>query len=135
MRQAGTSIREQARHLEQNHDLTRGVLRTLVNNTVGAAGITVEPTPLTRGGEVHEDFAANILAVWEEWGERPEVTRQYTWPAVQRVFARTLYRDGECLQPTFRTPKRVGKTFFLRMIADFQWNRSRFEHDSLTICQ
>lgn len=98
VRAAGTSIREQARHLEQNHDLTRGVLRVLVNNTVGAAGITVEPTPLTKAREVHEDFAAQILEVWDEWGERPEVTRQYTWPAVQRLFARTAYRDGECLQ-------------------------------------
>lgn len=98
VRAAGHSIREQARHFEQNHDLTRGVLRTLVNNTVGAAGITVEPAPLTKGREVHEDFAAQLLDVWDEWGERPETTRQLTWPAVQRLFARTLYRDGECLQ-------------------------------------
>lgn len=97
VRQAGTSIREQARHLEQNHDLTRGILRTLVNNTIGANGITVEPSPLTSDGVVHEAFANQILEIWDTWGESPEVTRQYTWPAVQRLFARTQYRDGECL--------------------------------------
>lgn len=92
---AGTSIREQARHLEQNFDLARGILRSLVNNTVGAHGITVEPQPLGADGEVDEDFARAILDVWEEWGERPDVTRSLAWPAAQRLFARTGYRDGE----------------------------------------
>jgi lambda family phage portal protein len=92
---AGTSIREQARHLEQNFDLARGILRSLVNNTVGAHGITVEPQPLGSDGEVDEDFAQQILDAWEEWGERPDVTRSLAWPAAQRLFARTGYRDGE----------------------------------------
>jgi lambda family phage portal protein len=92
---AGTSIREQARHLEQNFDLARAILRSLVNNTVGAHGITVEPQPLLPDGEVDQDLARAILDFWDEWGERPEVTRQYSWPAIQRIFARTAYRDGE----------------------------------------
>ena len=75
---AGTSIREQARHLEQNLDLARAVLRVLVNNTVGAHGVTVEPTPQLPDGTVHEDFAREERDVWDEWGERPEVTGQYT---------------------------------------------------------
>jgi lambda family phage portal protein len=95
IRNAGTSIREQARHLEQNHDLSRSILRVMVNNTVGAHGISVEPTPLLPDGAVHEDFARQLLELWDHWGEAPEVTRQYTWPAVQRILARTKYRDGE----------------------------------------
>lgn len=95
VRNAGTSIREQARHLEQNHDLSRSVLRVMVNNTVGAHGIAVEPTPLLPDSEVHEDLARQLLELWDAWGEAPEVTRQFTWPAVQRILARTKYRDGE----------------------------------------
>jgi lambda family phage portal protein len=92
---AGTSIREQARHLEQNLDLALAVLRVLVNNSIGAHGITVEPTPLLSNGSVDEALAAELLAVWDEWGEAPEVTGQYTWPAVQRILQRTAIRDGE----------------------------------------
>jgi len=52
VRTAGYSVREQARHLEQNSDLARSVLRVLVNNVVGAHGIQVEPTPLLPDGTV-----------------------------------------------------------------------------------
>lgn len=95
VRTAGTSIREQARHLEQNLDLARAVLRVLVNNTIGAAGITVEPAPRTKAGDIHEDFARAMLDVFDSWGERCEVTRQYTWPQAQRMLQRTAVRDGE----------------------------------------
>ena len=45
---AGLSLREQARHLEQNHDLARGALGILVQNTVGHTGIQVESQPKDR---------------------------------------------------------------------------------------
>ena len=40
---AGASLRQTARHLEQNYDLALGVLNTLVANVVGPNGIGVEP--------------------------------------------------------------------------------------------
>jgi lambda family phage portal protein len=97
VRQGSLSIREQARHLEQNSDLARAVLRVMVNNTIGAAGIQVEPTPLDAAGQVDTLTAAAILEIWEEWGEAPEVTRQLSWPKVQRLLARSKFRDGEAL--------------------------------------
>jgi lambda family phage portal protein len=97
IRAAGHSIREQARHLEQNHDLSKAVLRELSINTVGAQGIGVEPVPRTRSGEVHEDFAAALGKVYERWSYRPEVTRRRDWAEEQRLLARSAYRDGEVL--------------------------------------
>ncbi len=97
VRTAGYSVREQARHLEQNSDLARSVLRVLVNNVVGAHGIQVEPTPLLPDGTVDAALAQAMLEIWEEWGEAPEVTRQLSWPKVQRLLARTKFRDGEAL--------------------------------------
>ena len=41
VRMAGDSLRIQARYLDENHDLVRGVLNTLVNNIVGT-GIRIE---------------------------------------------------------------------------------------------
>lgn len=91
---AGTSLREQARHLEQNLDLARGVLDVLVRNTVGT-GIGVEPQPRDRKGDVHRDVLWQLTRLWREWTRRPEVTWRHSWGAVERLAARTWFRDGE----------------------------------------
>lgn len=89
------SLRAQARHLDRNHDLARGALSTLVNSMLGSQGIGIEPQPRTLGGEIHEDLASELLALWRDWCRYPEVTYQHNWPAVQRLMARTWLRDGE----------------------------------------
>lgn len=101
IRRAGHSLREQARHLEQNHDLARGVLAILVNNVVGPTGIGIEPQPRTRSGEIHEDFSRAIEALFRDWMRRPEVTWRHPWSSAQRLAARTWFRDGEVLCQTF----------------------------------
>ncbi len=92
---AGTSLREQARHLEQNHDIARGVLQVLVANTVGPNGIGIEPQPRTTDGKIHTDVARQIRQLHRNWSERPEVTWQHDWPSAQRLLARSWFRDGE----------------------------------------
>jgi len=94
---AGLSLREQARHLDQNHDIARGVLDVLVKNTIGHAGIQVDPMPRDREGRVHKAFARRVRQLWRDWEKKPEVTHQLDWPAMQRLIARTRYRDGEAL--------------------------------------
>lgn len=92
---AGASLREQARHLEQNLDIARGALATLVANTVGPHGILIEPQPRRAGGSIDTEFARQILALWRDWCKKPEVTWQHSWPAAQRLLARSWFRDGE----------------------------------------
>ncbi len=92
---AAKSLRDQARHFDENLDLAKGVLRVLVNNTVGANGIVFEPMPRTLSGEYHEEAARAILRAIKIWSRRPEVTRQFSWPMAQRLVARTRFRDGE----------------------------------------
>ena len=41
--QSAEAIRAQARHQHRNHDISRGILRTMVNNIVGPSGIGIEP--------------------------------------------------------------------------------------------
>lgn len=94
---AGASLREQARHLEQNHDLARGALNILVANIVGQNGIGIEPHPRTRGGQIHDDLARRIEDLLRHWARRPEVTREHNWAATQRLACRTWLRDGEGL--------------------------------------
>lgn len=92
---AGKSLREQARFLEENHDLLNGILTVLVNNTVGNDGITVEPLPRNKDGSVNREFADELSELHDDWSRHPEVTGEYTRPAMERLLARSLYRDGE----------------------------------------
>lgn len=91
----GLTLRAQARHLERNHDIARGILRTLVNNTVGPSGIGVEPQPRRRDGSIHNDYAQALRDAWRDWQRMPEVTGRLTWQQTQRLACRTWIRDGE----------------------------------------
>lgn len=92
---AGSSLRQQARHLEQNYDIALGVLNVLVANVVGPNGIGIEPQPRRADGSIHDAFARRLLELHKDWSRRPEVTWCHDWPAVQRLLARTWFRDGE----------------------------------------
>lgn len=93
---AGASLRQQARHLEQNYDLALGTLNTLVANIVGPSGIGVEPQPRREDGSIDDEFARQILDLWKDWGRNPEVTRRHDWASAQRLMCRSWMRDGEC---------------------------------------
>ncbi len=88
-------IRNYVRWLEQNHDLARGALRVLVNNTVGPTGIGVEPQPRRADGSIHVEYAKELRDAWLDWTQMPEVTGRLTWSKTQRLVARTWFRDGE----------------------------------------
>ncbi|MFP1527414.1 phage portal protein [Escherichia coli] len=72
------SLREQARFLDINHDLVIGVFDKLEERVIGARGITVEPQPLRKNGEMAAELAADIRRLWAEWSVSPDVTGQYT---------------------------------------------------------
>lgn len=92
---AGGTIRQQARHFEQNYDLALGVLNTLVANIVGAGGVGIEPQPRLADGSIDDALASEILDLWKDWVRVPEVTRGHDWAAAQRLLCRSWLRDGE----------------------------------------
>ena len=93
--QGAVAIRTQARHLEQNHDIARGILRTIVDNVVGPHGIGIEPQPRRRDGSIHKEFAEQLIEAYRDWQRHPEVTGRFHWARVQRLVCRTWIRDGE----------------------------------------
>lgn len=101
---AGASIREQARWLDENHDLAIGILDKLEERVVGARGIQIEPQPMTKDGKVHEDFAAEIARLWDKWAESPEVTGSFSLAEAQRMMLRSAVRDGEVFAQMIRGP-------------------------------
>ena len=95
VRQSAVSLREQARALDQNHDIVIGILDKMEERVIGSKGIHVEPQPLTLAGDVHEELAEQIRKLWAEWSVKPDVTGLFTRPALERLLMRTWLRDGE----------------------------------------
>lgn len=89
-------LRDYARNLERNHDIANGALNTLVQNIIGAHGITVEPQPM-RDGVVDAELQKQLQALWLEWCEWPEVSWTHSWASSQRMLCRSWIRDGEVL--------------------------------------
>lgn len=93
--QSANPLKAQARHMERNNDLARGILRTMTNNIVGPGGIGIEPQPRRKDGSIHKEYAAALLAAHRDWRAAPEVTGLHTDAAMQRLCCRTWLRDGE----------------------------------------
>lgn len=93
---AGTTVRERARWLDENHDVAIGILDVLVDNIVGH-GILVEPQVLRLDGTPHVDLNKKLRRLHENWAKRPEVTWQFDLGAVERMAALHWLRDGEVL--------------------------------------
>lgn len=92
---SAVALRAQARQLHRNHDVSRGILRTMVNNIVGANGIGIEPQPRRKDGTIHEEYAKALRDIYREWCQRPEVTGRMSFAKAQRAMALTWLRDGE----------------------------------------
>ena len=88
------SLRDQARRLERDHDISRNALNVLVQNTVGS-GIDVIPAPRLPGQAVDELLAQQLRDLWDDWWDRPEVTWTHDFGKCQDLIARSMYRDGE----------------------------------------
>lgn len=93
---AGQSLREQARWLDENHDLVIGLLDKLEDRVIGADGIMIEPQPLNSDSTVNTGFADEIRRRWAAWSIKPEVTGVFARPEMERLVLRTALRDGEC---------------------------------------
>ncbi len=128
---AGASIREQARWLDENHDLAIGILDKLEERVVGARGIQIEPQPLTHDGKVHEKFAAVLAKMWERWAESPEVTGCYSLAEAERMMLRSAVRDGEVFTQLIRGPVK-GVTYNSKVQFAFEMLEADFVPLSLT---
>ncbi len=104
VRQGAVSLRILARNLEQNHDIARGALRTLVNNVVGPNGIGVEPQPRRKDGSINDEYAKALRDAWRDWCLCPEVTQRHHWSKVQRMMAKSWLRDGEVFSQSLTGP-------------------------------
>lgn len=89
------ALRDQARHLDRNHDISRGILDILVRNVVGADGIGVEPQPRMPDGTIDTALATQLTELYESWSELPEVTGELNRARAEQLMCRSWCRDGE----------------------------------------
>ncbi|RZV50750.1 MAG: phage portal protein, partial [Pseudomonadales bacterium] len=73
---ASTRLREMARHLEENHDLTNAVFDDLLNNTIGAGAAKAPMVRLTNG-ELSTDLNKRICEVFDDWSQSPDTTGEF----------------------------------------------------------
>lgn len=91
------SLRDQARHLDRNHDLSKGILDVLVRNVVGSDGIGVEPQPRDASGNIVAPLAKQLKDLWEEWSHSPDVTGELNRARAEQLTCRSWFRDGDIL--------------------------------------
>ena len=95
MEQAGGTLRSQARHLDENHDISKGILDVMVTNIVGPRGIGVEPQPRTLTGEIDKKLSKQLVVLWDDFCRKPEVTGEMSMARAERLACRSWLRDGE----------------------------------------
>lgn len=100
------AIRSQARHLDRNHDIVVNGLNTLTQNVIGPTGIGIEPQPHDANGDVNESVVEQLQDLQQDFSRTPEVTRTHDYASMQRLSARTLFRDGEVFRQDLVGPVR-----------------------------
>lgn len=104
-RLAADKLRDDARHLEENYDIAKGVLDVLVDNVIGT-GIVPEPQVQDTEGKLHREFNAELLKLHKDWIRTPEVTHELDYYSSQRLTARSWFRDGEMFTQHLSGPVR-----------------------------
>lgn len=99
MRHSLPVLRTRARELEQNSNAARRFLQLVETHIVGPQGFGLQIKGKLRNGKPDDKRNRQIHDAWWDW-MRPgvgEVTGRMSGPAWQRLFARTVARDGEGL--------------------------------------
>ena len=90
------SLRARSRYLHNNNDYMRRFVGLLVNNVVGASGVTLQAA--SRDGEKLDDIAnQSIEAAFKKWSKKAhcDVAARYSFLMQQVLFMNTIAVDGE----------------------------------------
>ena len=99
LRYSLSTLRARCRDLERNNDHVRAFLRALQKNVVGPRGIGLQMRVKNEDGTPDRNANARIEAAWQAWGRRGVCTMdgRLSWAEAQRLFIRTVARDGEVI--------------------------------------
>lgn len=95
MNMASTKLLQIARWLDENHDLSIGILDDLVNKIVGT-GIKVTPQIKDKNGKLHEEANKTVKRLLKDQARaRIEASRTIPDGELDRLICRAWLRDGD----------------------------------------
>lgn len=71
------------------------VLKEIVHNSVGGAGIAVSPQPLNANGQVNTKLQKKLEKLWRENKDRLDAGGRHKWAELNKMIARDLFGGGE----------------------------------------
>ncbi|MGF1684824.1 phage portal protein [Photobacterium minamisatsumaniensis] len=89
------SLRQRARHMDENTPLVTAILDEFCANVVGPNGIMIEPQPLDNDGNVHTEFARQINEWFELFSLKQNIDGELSRAETEWLACRTWLRDGE----------------------------------------
>lgn len=125
---AGKSLREQARWLDENHDISIGILDKFEERVIGPTGIMIEPQPRKLSGDIDIELAEKISEKFKNWSLKPEVTGRFTRSQMERLVLRSWLRDGEMFAQQIK-----GNVAGYRYLTDTQYAIELLEADFVPI--
>ena len=115
------TMRARSRELARDNAHAKKFLQMVETNVIGPEGVMLQNKAgdYGAGGTFKLDEVANsiIEREFKVWGYRGcEVTGRMSFPAAQRLYVRTMARDGEVLLRRIRDPKRNRHGYALQFI-------------------
>lgn len=116
------TMRARSRELARDNAHAKKFLQMIETNVIGPDGIMLQNKAgdYDAVGKFKLDLVANntIERAWREWGKRGicDITGRMSFPAVQRLYARTMARDGEVLIRRIRDKTRNKFGYTLQFI-------------------
>lgn len=89
------SLRQRARHMDENTPFVTAILDEFCANVVGPNGIMIEPQPLDKAGNVHTEFARQINEWFELFSLKQNIDGEHSRAETEWLACRTWLRDGE----------------------------------------
>lgn len=98
------TARARSRELERNNDYARKFLNMCKVNVVGKTGFTLQNKARDPNGKLDKTANDNIEKEWALWGKKGNCTvdGRLSWLGVQKLFIRSVARDGEFLARKIR---------------------------------
>ncbi len=99
LRRSLRNLRARSRELARNNDYVKKFLGMIVSNIIGPKGITLQVRAEMSTGEPDQALNKLVEKKWAEWSRKKNASAsgKLSWLDIQRLFERSLARDGEVL--------------------------------------
>lgn len=80
----------------ENNPYLEAVIKEMIANSVGGAGIQVTPQPLKGNGDIDVDLQKKLVKLWNDNKDHLDAGGRHGWAALNNLIAREVWGGGEC---------------------------------------